>query len=99
MRTKFGVLFALAALLSETSASGWLNPPADSVSYSGATILTPDRRINAQLREGSVAPGTVVDVRVADGGIIVNPLLREGWTWLAARGIQVKGRTLSFVFL
>src|SRR5512146_1178343 len=70
-----------------------------SVSFAGATILTPDAELNAQLREGKLDPSAVLDIRVAGDGLNVNPLLRKGWTWMAARDIRVKGKPFSFFFV
>ena len=86
-------LFFLAA------SSGAARPAGDPViSFARATILTPDGKLNAGLKNGSIQPSAVVDVRMTGEGLIVNPLLRHGWTWLIARGIMVNGAPLSFVF-
>lgn len=69
------------------------------VSFAGAIIVTPDAGINAQLHGGKLDPAEVVDVRAATDGINVNPLLRKGWTWMAAKGIRAGGKPLSFFFM
>ncbi len=71
---------------------------AGSISFKNATILTPDVRVNSELASGSIAPASVVDVRITAEGLVVNPVLRPGWTWVAAKGITVNGSPLSFVF-
>ena len=69
------------------------------ISFLHATIVTPDPAVNMQLREGKLDPATVVDIRIEKEGTIINPVLRKGWNWVAAKGVEVDGKPLSFFFM
>ncbi|UCE19485.1 MAG: glycoside hydrolase family 2 protein [Gemmatimonadota bacterium] len=60
--------------------------------------FTPDRDLNIQLKNGEVDPFKVFGVITSDDGLTINPSLREGWTWLAAKNLHYKGRPLHFFF-
>lgn len=70
----------------------------ESVSGNQSAYLTPDREINRQLKTGEKIPADVFGVRASDDGLVVNPLLKDGWTWLAAKNLEIQGERLSFFF-
>lgn len=99
MHASRGMIRALAVLM----ITGLTGDPVRSqttgnVSFENAIIVTPDERVNAALASGAAAPASVVDVRVTAEGLVVNPVLRPGWTWVAAKGIRINGAPFSFVF-
>lgn len=84
---------------SGNAVSGETGPNTGTISFVHAIIITPDTVTNRLLRENKIDPQSVVEVRIRAEGLVVNPILRDGWTWVAAKGIEVDGRPLAFMFL
>jgi beta-galactosidase len=99
MYASHGVRISLLVLMGVVLICGpvW-SQPTGGISFKNAIIITPDASLNAALASGAIPPTAVADVRVTTEGLVVNPILRPGWTWVAAKGISVGGAPLSFVF-
>ncbi|UCH11307.1 MAG: glycoside hydrolase family 2 protein [Fidelibacterota bacterium] len=60
--------------------------------------FTPDLDLNLQLARGEVDPVSIFGVSTTDEGLVIKPVLQDGWTWLAAKDLPHGEEMLSYFF-
>jgi len=61
--------------------------------------FTPDAQINKQLQSDDLNVLSFFGVSKTADGLVINPSLKEGWTWLAAKDLPYNDEHLSFFFV
>ncbi len=62
-------------------------------------FYTPDREINVKLRSGEIEAKYLFGVTENQDGLVINPLLEEKWTWLAAKNLLFNDSRINFFFV